>query len=305
MRWSGSGGPPTANIWSCPMPPTTASTGPSVDGAAAFVAVTQRGDDADNGIEADNNEFNNDVLPRSHPQIYNITLCGDPDGTKAAKARGREPAAGDRITIRNFLVTGFKTVGFQISHHGDYRPGEQRRVSDGRGCRGTCRPDARERDHVHHQRPLSELRIGVDRGFDGGVFEPRRPELPALLDRVACRWTARADPAADDGFFEAVTSSVPCRPRRQRTGWPAGRRSAELVTFLARVLAGVPAPVSAPHPRQVSSGTGNWGVGDRAEWPFRCSDPLIRVRPVFSASRQHAPFISGARDGCPRRTSAS
>src|SRR5687768_18103122 len=42
-------------------------------GRLQFVAVTQRGDDADNGIEADNNEFNNEVLPRSHPQIYNIT----------------------------------------------------------------------------------------------------------------------------------------------------------------------------------------------------------------------------------------
>jgi hypothetical protein len=84
-------------------------------GRAQFVAITQRGDDADNGIEADNNEFSNNLLPRSNPVIYNITLCGDPDrneggeGTRAANLR-----RGTAFTIRNFLITGFKTVGFQI-----------------------------------------------------------------------------------------------------------------------------------------------------------------------------------------------
>src|SRR5688572_1200066 len=43
-------------------------------GRAQFIAITQRGDDADNGIEADNNEFNNNLLPRSNPQVYNITF---------------------------------------------------------------------------------------------------------------------------------------------------------------------------------------------------------------------------------------
>jgi len=85
-------------------------------GRAQFIAITQRGDDADNGIEADNNEFNNNLLPRSNPQIYNITLCGDPDtaeGTEAVRAANLR--RGTAFTIRNFLVTGFKTTGFQIS----------------------------------------------------------------------------------------------------------------------------------------------------------------------------------------------
>jgi hypothetical protein len=84
-------------------------------GRLQFVAVTQRGDDADNGIEADNNEFNNNVLPRSHPQIYNITLCGDPDRNEGGESpRAANLRRGTAFTIRNFLVTGFKTVGFQI-----------------------------------------------------------------------------------------------------------------------------------------------------------------------------------------------
>ena len=85
-------------------------------GRAQFIAITQRGDDADNGIEADNNEFNNNLLPRSNPQIYNITLCGDPDRVEGAEGpRGANLRRGTAFTLRNFLVTGFKNVGFQIS----------------------------------------------------------------------------------------------------------------------------------------------------------------------------------------------
>ena len=48
-------------------------------GRAQFVAIHQRSDDADWGIEADSNEFNDTLLPRSNPQLYNFTICGDPD----------------------------------------------------------------------------------------------------------------------------------------------------------------------------------------------------------------------------------
>ena len=37
-------------------------------GRVQFAAILQRGDDADNAIEADDNEFNNNVLPRSNPR---------------------------------------------------------------------------------------------------------------------------------------------------------------------------------------------------------------------------------------------
>ena len=85
-------------------------------GRLQFAVVTQRGDDADNGIEADNNEFNNNVLPRSNPQIYNLTMCGDPDRNEGGEStRAANLRRGTAFTIRNFLITGFKTVGFQIS----------------------------------------------------------------------------------------------------------------------------------------------------------------------------------------------
>ena len=85
-------------------------------GRAQFIAITQRGDDADTGIEADNNECNNNLLPRSNPQIYNITLCGDPDRVEGPEGpRGANFRRGTAFTMRNFLVTGFKSVGFQLS----------------------------------------------------------------------------------------------------------------------------------------------------------------------------------------------
>lgn len=84
-------------------------------GRAQFIAVTQRGDDADNGIEADDNEFNNNALPRSNPQIYNITLCGDPDRDEGLESpRGLLLRRGTAFTLRNFIVTGFKATGIQI-----------------------------------------------------------------------------------------------------------------------------------------------------------------------------------------------
>jgi hypothetical protein len=84
-------------------------------GRAQFVAITQRGDDADNGIEADNNEFDNNALPRAHPQLYNFTICGDPDRNEGGESvRATIFRRGTAFTFRNFLVTGFKTSGPQI-----------------------------------------------------------------------------------------------------------------------------------------------------------------------------------------------
>lgn len=84
-------------------------------GRVQFAAVTQRGDDADNGIEADGNEFNNNATPRSNPQIYNITMCGDPDRNEGGEGpRAANLRRGTAFTLRNFLVTGFKATGLQI-----------------------------------------------------------------------------------------------------------------------------------------------------------------------------------------------
>ncbi|MGE0594671.1 MAG: T9SS C-terminal target domain-containing protein [Vicinamibacterales bacterium] len=87
-------------------------------GRVQFAVVHQSGDDADNGIEADNNANNNDLLPRSAPTIYNITLVGDPDTLEGNESDdGMEIREGTAGIIRNFIVTGFKENGIDYSNN--------------------------------------------------------------------------------------------------------------------------------------------------------------------------------------------
>ncbi|MBA3885679.1 MAG: hypothetical protein H0X67_08090 [Acidobacteria bacterium] len=87
------------------------------NGRMQFAIVQQRGDDADKGIEADNNGNNNDLLPRSNPTLYNITLIGDRTtefGSESIEGlRLREGTAG---TLRNFIVMGFKRAGVNVAN---------------------------------------------------------------------------------------------------------------------------------------------------------------------------------------------
>jgi len=84
-------------------------------GRLQFAVVQQRGDDTDNGIEADNNGNNNDLEPRSAPQIYNVTFVGDPGTTYGPEStdgmRLREGTAG---IIRNAIVIGFKSEAVDV-----------------------------------------------------------------------------------------------------------------------------------------------------------------------------------------------
>jgi hypothetical protein len=87
-------------------------------GRMQYVVAQQRGDDADRGIEADNNANNNDLLPRSNPTLYNVTLIGDPRATVGTEStdgmRLREGTAGK---LHNFIVIGFKTAGVDVRNN--------------------------------------------------------------------------------------------------------------------------------------------------------------------------------------------
>jgi len=82
-------------------------------GKMQFAIVQQHGDDTDQGIEADNHSSQQNLLPRSQPTIYNLTLVGDP-------TVGRESTNGMRLRvgtagiIRNWITTGFKQQGIDI-----------------------------------------------------------------------------------------------------------------------------------------------------------------------------------------------
>lgn len=84
-------------------------------GSVQFAVVVQSGDDADQGIEADNLSGNNDNLPRSNPNIFNITLVGDPDSNEGNESDiGMLLREGTAGRIRNAIVMGFKEAGIDI-----------------------------------------------------------------------------------------------------------------------------------------------------------------------------------------------
>ena len=88
-------------------------------GKGQFWVAQQYGDDADNGFENDNSSKNNEAIPRSAPTIYNVTLVGDPVGPESDNGMLiREGAAG---TYANFIVTGFKKIGLDITDESTYQ----------------------------------------------------------------------------------------------------------------------------------------------------------------------------------------
>lgn len=85
-------------------------------GRGQFWVEQQYGDDADQGIEADNNAENNDLTPRANPTLYNLTLIGDPDFDLGAESdEGILLREGTAATIKNSIVMGFKEVGLNIN----------------------------------------------------------------------------------------------------------------------------------------------------------------------------------------------
>ena len=71
-------------------------------GKAQFVLVKQSPSDGDRGIEADNNEVNNDIEPRAKPTLSNMTLIGAPVATQGILLR-----RGTGANIWNTVISGF------------------------------------------------------------------------------------------------------------------------------------------------------------------------------------------------------
>jgi len=193
-------------------------------GRAQFVAIHQRGDDADNGIEADNNEFNNNLLPRSNPQIYNLTMCGDPDRNEGGEsARAANLRRGTAFTIRNFLVTGFKTTGFQIEAGATVAQVENGTSHLGPGVFWNIGTPihASLMPFVTSGR-FPNIRGGVDGGLSAACFDHENPNFqPTSIATLAGGQLAPIQPP-NDGFFEAVTfiGAVPPPPADDWTrGW--------------------------------------------------------------------------------------
>jgi hypothetical protein len=201
-------------------------------GRAQFIAIHQRGDDADRGIEADNNEFNNNLLPRSNPQIYNITLCGDPDRNEGGESSiAMTLRRGTAFTIRNFLVTGFKTSGPQVETSNTATTGQIDNGTSQMGAgviwgigAGTTAAALHTSiaGYVNSGR-FPNVRINEDPGVSTTACASHdNPNFqPSSVGTLAGGQLAPIQPP-NDGFFQAVTfiGAVPPAPGDNwMTGW--------------------------------------------------------------------------------------
>jgi hypothetical protein len=193
-------------------------------GRAQFIAVHQRSDDADWGIEADNNEFNNNSLPRSNPQIYNMTICGDPDRNEGAESvRAVLFRRGTSVTFRNFLITGSKNLGMQIDGSTTLGLVNSGAIQVGAGVIwGPATPlHASVAPFVASGR-FPDVRVGVDGGLSPNCSRHENPDFrPVSIATLAGGQMTPIQPPSD-GFFEAVTfiGAVPPAPAADWTqGW--------------------------------------------------------------------------------------
>jgi hypothetical protein len=193
-------------------------------GRAQFLAVHQRSDDADWGIEADNNEFNNNLLPRSNPQIYNMTICGDPDRNEGAESvRAVLFRRGTAVTFRNFIIAGSKTLGMQIDGTSTLAQVDNGTTQIGAGViAGPVTPlHASVQPYVASGR-FPNVRVGVDPGLSPSCFDHANVSFqPVSVATLAGGQLAPIQPP-NDGFFEAVTyiGAVPPAPAEDWTaGW--------------------------------------------------------------------------------------
>ena len=109
-------------------------------GKGQFIIVMQSGDDADQGIEADNNGDNNNLTPRSNPTLYNLTLIGDPDTDQGSESDiGMLLREGTAATIRNFIVLGFKEASVDVDHTATFDEVDNGSLTFGSGIiHGNC-----------------------------------------------------------------------------------------------------------------------------------------------------------------------
>jgi hypothetical protein len=195
-------------------------------GRAQFLAVHQRSDDADWGIEADNNEFNNNLLPRAHPQIYNITICGDPDRNEGAESvRAVLFRRGTAVTFRNFIIAGSKTLGMQIDGAATLEQVSNGTTQIGAGViSGPATPlHASVQPFVASGR-FPDVRVNVDSGITTGCFNHEAASFrPGSIATLAGGQMTPIQPP-NDGFFDAVTFIGAVGPNAEddwTRGWTA------------------------------------------------------------------------------------
>lgn len=86
-------------------------------GKAQFIIAAQIPGRGNHGIEADNDATNADLMPRSAPTLFNVTLIGrNPDmAASEGPSRGMILRAGTAGKLHNVIVTNFTDTGFIVN----------------------------------------------------------------------------------------------------------------------------------------------------------------------------------------------
>jgi hypothetical protein len=175
-------------------------------GKLQFAVVQQRGDDTDQGIEADNHSTQQNLLPRSAPTLYNVTLVGDPTTEFGPEStNGMRLRVGTAGIIRNFIVLGFKSAGIDVrdTSTGDQIANGALSVTHGMifgvGSAGTSYFGSSAQSAALRTAAGTSILTGVD------------PMLVAPFDRAAPDWRPMPGSPAltqipavppNDGFFD-------------------------------------------------------------------------------------------------------
>ena len=206
-------------------------------GKAQFVAIVKRGDDGDWTVEADSNEFNNNLEPRANPQIYNFTSCGDPS-TASNRPDARRAVLfrrGTAVTFRNFVLFGShkgtsgSNLGLQIDGSTTHAQVANGLTQIGAGVitQATLTPAANDvhadsRPYITSGR-FPDVRLGVDPGLSAECFNVAAPNFVPAAGSLAGGLLPPIQPPAD-GFFEPVTFTGAVGPNSEDnwiSGWTA------------------------------------------------------------------------------------
>jgi hypothetical protein len=201
-------------------------------GRIQFAIVQQDGAvEANNGIEADNNSENNDLMPRSNPQLFNFTIIGDPS-TRTATSIGALLRVGTAATLRNFILMNFKDFGVRVKDQSTLNQLQMGSLSVGNGIffqnrRGDTEFQNNDSSNAGDLSNTFMNIINADpllingTSKDAPVFRPQ-PMSPAL-DPMRI-----APLPANDPFFERVTFVGGMGPNPDddwTRGWTSFRRN--------------------------------------------------------------------------------
>lgn len=160
-------------------------------GRVQFLVVQMHGDDGDNAFEGDNYKKDENILPRSEPQFYNVTLIGAPNQKAAHRAMNIRRGSGGHFV--NVLISGFSKEA--IDFRGQFvdklttEGGLEFKdilISDvGKGIyfseeSGTKDDDNGFVESAYFSKPEHRVRFGLDLRLPQGFYNTYQPEYVPL-----------------------------------------------------------------------------------------------------------------------------